>query len=523
MHIIETDILVVGSGVSGLMAAREALSAGARTHVISLGGGASGWLQGVNVAADRSFDNLDLHVRDILREGRGINDADLVRQTANAAVDAFQQLEEEGVAFANDGNRYLQRHASGTTRPLCCYVRDIMWGPRALTVLRRAVGRMGGTFWRLRAVRILEEDGEAIGIVAVDSMHGEPHIFACSALVLATGGAGKLYPSSTYPSDVVGTSYAMAAHAGAKLADMEFVQFEPLVGLNPNVIKGYVFPTTLLADGATLRDRAGESLLPGRDGQDHAGIAKEELVRCMVLAQRENRTLQTGGVWFDARRVNQDVLRRYAWLTRVCNAHGVDLEREQVEVWPSAHTELGGIVVDLDRESNISGLFAVGEAATGIHGAGRLAGGSGTDVLASGLVGGRAATKRAAATSSRSATSILQAAERLFDLEAASEPTRALADVLAEVGRLLSSAAGVDRNHEDLWQVHQRLESLHDEYVSAEKSSPSAPCLMLSDRLLIARMIVVSAMARRETRGAHIRSDYPHEDPRFARSLLSSV
>lgn len=524
MRVLEADVLVVGGGVAGLVAAWQARLAGADTRLLALGTGGSGWLQGVNVALGHadSRDSPDVHAEDLLREGCGVNDPALVRQTVEAARDAFFALQELGVGFAETGGRYLQRHASGSTYPRCCYVPGMMWGPKTAKVLRRALTDLGVVQDRLRLVRVVADNGRVEGAVAVDPRSGEACLVRAPAVVLASGGVGGLYPRSTYPSDVTGSSYAIAHHAGARLADMEFIQFEPLVGFNPPRIRGYVFPTTLFGDGAVLRDRNGKRFLLDGRPQGEAGIGKEELVSRMAAMRRLGRTLDAGGVLLDATDVPAATLQAYPWLSRFAAKQGIDLEREAVEVWPAAHTCLGGILVDRQRQSAVEGLFAAGEAAAGIHGAGRLAGGSGTDVIAGGYLAGRSAAACAGRTSGAAGPDRLaRHAGRMLDFEAshALRATRDLQAIQARAAEILGEAAGIERSGEALERGRDEIVRLYEAIRPCGPLPAASPRLAVADRVLVTGMILDAACRRRESRGTHLREDFPAADPAMGRSL----
>ena len=412
---LSADVLVIGQGVAGLMAAFTAAEAGARVLVVGIGNGASSWLQGVNVPLGHGDprDTPAALEADILREGHGLSDPALARATAEEAPAAFETLLRIGVDFARDGVRFRQRHASGSTFARCCYVASAMWGPVAMQALRTALRTMPqATFLRARMARLLREDGRVIGAVGAEERDGRPVLIHAPAVILASGGLGDLYEHSTYPAETYGASYAMALAAGADLSGMEFIQFEPLVGYAPADIRGYVIPTTLFGDGAFLRDAAGRRFLLEERPQGEAGIGKEELVYAMAGMERAGRALPSGAVWFDATQVPAATLQAYPWFWRFLTKHGIDPSRQPIEVLPAAHTCLGGVAVDVARRTTLPGLYAAGEAAAGLHGAGRLAGGSGTDVIVSGRRAGLTAASEGVPAASRDAA--LAAAKGLF-------------------------------------------------------------------------------------------------------------
>ncbi|UCE31554.1 MAG: FAD-binding protein [Burkholderiales bacterium] len=518
---LDPDVLIIGDGMAGLMAAMRARRSGARTLVLGLGGGASSWLQGVNVALGHADerDSLEVHAADIGREGRGVSDPGLVHDTAYGAPDAFAELVRSGVDFARDEGRFRQRHASGSTYPRCCYVPGMMWGPKARRVLHRALAAEGVTFARLRVVRLLADGGRIHGAVAVSADGARTMLVRAPAVIIASGGVGRVYAHSTYPSDVSGASYALAFRAGAELADMEFIQFEPLVAFRPVELRGYVMPTTLFGDGACLRDRNGERFLLEFRPQGEAGIGKEDLVLAMAEMPRRGRSEPDGAVWLDARAVPARVLEGYPWLYGYLLRRQIDLAQQMVAVLPAAHTCLGGVRVGGDRATSVSGLFAAGEAATGVHGAGRLAGGSGTDVIVSGMRAGDAA---AAARGSPAPWGVLESGFRAVFAPGPARARRAPAarhPVLREASERMATAAGIWREERTMRDALDRIHALFEAVEPAGPVSANDPRLPLADQLMVSGMILASAIARRESRGAHQRTDFPATDPSLARSL----
>lgn len=504
----ETDVLVVGRGVAGLMAALAAAEAGARVVVAGIGNGASSWLQGVNVPLGHADprDGPAALEADILREGHGESDPLLAQATALEAEAAFETLLRIGVDFAQDDGRFRQRHPSGSTYPRCCYVASAMWGPVALQALKTALrARPDVSLLRARFVRFLRDGEGVIGAVGRDERSDENLLVRTPRVILAAGGLGDLYGHSTYPADTYGASYAMAAVAGAKLSGMEFVQFEPLVGAAPETIRGFVIPTTLFGDGAFLVDARGRRFLLETRPQGEAGIGKEELVHAIARTALAGRALPSGAVWLDTTRVPRQVLEAYPWFWRFMTKHGIDPSRERIEIRPAAHTCLGGIVVDSGRRTTLPGLFAAGEAAGGVHGAGRLAGGSGTDVIVSGRRAGLSAAATTADAPDRETA--LAVAETFFSPNAEPDLPPERAQVMgAEARAILSRAAGIWRDGAGLSAGLRAIGRLADEAAGA-LASPASLRLRIQDRLRVSAMIIEAALARRESRGAHQRLD----------------
>jgi len=524
MKRLDTDILVVGRGIAGLMTAWRATKHGADTLVTGLGAGASAWLQGCNLALGDADprDDPRAHIADTLREGAGINDPDLVSDTVYRALDGFRELLALGVDFEQEGGRFSQRRAVGSTYARSCYVASVMWGGEAARLLTRALVEKGARFEGLQVVRLLNVDGAVAGAVAIDRRTREPVLIRAKVVVLANGGIGNLYGHSTYPKDVSGSAYAIAFHAGAALGDLEFIQFEPLVGRRPGAISGYAFPTTLLNEGAVLRDRHGKRFLFDFREEGEEGIGKEQLVRCIAMMGEQDRALDQSGVWLDATAVPPAKLFNYKWLNTFAKKHGLEMEKTPVDIWPAAHSCLGGVVVDRERRSTVPGLFAVGEAATGIHGAGRIGASSGTDVLASGAIVGHAATNAARARGEASPWwSLEEACGKEFDIDASPDDA-AETDIsrIAERRReILGTSAGIFRTGPSLKSGLASLEKLYAEVVPQARSHPASVRLGAADSLLVAGLVLDSALGREESRGAHLRRDFLDHDPKLGHSL----
>lgn len=528
----EADVVVIGGGISGLLAALRASEAGATVVQLETGGGASGWLQGVNVALGDADprDSPSAHSEDILAEGHGLSDPGLVQSSVHEAVEAFHYLDALGMGFARNGDRYLQRHPSGSRFARCCYVPGMMWGGKARQVLGDALRSSGVKRLRLRVIRLVMDEGRVIGVVAVPAKaQGPVTVISAGAVVISSGGVGGLLARSTYPSDVSGSSYALALHAGAILRDMEFIQFEPLVGLQPDAIRGYVIPTTLFGDGAVMRDAAGARFLLDVRKEGEVGISKEELVLQMARKRKDGCTTATGGLWLDCREVSPATLAGYPWLQGFMTRHGINLTTTLVEVWPAAHTCLGGIVIDTRRQARgVEGLFVAGEAAGGLHGAGRLAGGSGTDVLASGFAAGPAAAMTAAGASPIEKGRLIEAANSVVDLSGApnlGSPFEGLESLVAQTAQRLERVAGLYRVGADL------EDALHAVRADLSRLWPRRPLaagslrLRVIDRLLVSLAILTAAHSRTESRGAHLREDFPqlHLEQNVPRGLALSA
>jgi succinate dehydrogenase/fumarate reductase flavoprotein subunit len=388
------DVLVVGGGIAALQAALEAAKQGARVVVAHAAQGASPYVLGVNapLAHEDPADSPDLYAEDMVRGGYGLNDRRLVHALAQEAGPAVLELAALGVPFARQDGRFRQRHLSGNSCARSVFVPEGT-GRAILDVLSAEIGRRGVT--RLaghRALRLLSDDGAVVGALLHSRQKNELVAVAAAAVVLAAGGIGRIYEDSTYPADVAADSMALALEAGATLIDMEFVQFEPTVTVFPEACRGLEMPTAMLGDGAQLINAAGERFMQ-RYNPEHLEkrIEKAKLALCIQREIDEGRGFPDRSVVFDTTRLDPATLEGYVTHVKRLRAAGLEPLRAAPRVRPAAHSIMGGVRIDAQCRSDVPGLFVCGESAGGIHGASRLAGNGGGEIVTFGRIAGRAA------------------------------------------------------------------------------------------------------------------------------------
>ena len=481
--------LIIGGGLAGLTAA---LSLAPEPVILlskaPLGFEASSVLaQGGIAASLGEDDDFSLHLSDTLDAGDGICDESVADAILKAAPAAISELIRRGVPFDRDGHGRLVLgleaahsrrrivHASGDSSG-----REIM---RALTRLVRETQSIT-VLEGVAAKRLLVEDNAVTGVLA-ESDRG-PVVFAADRIVIATGGIGGLFQYGTNPAGSWGQGLALAAKAGAVMADLEFVQFHP-TALDSQAFPLKLISETVRGEGALLVDETGHRFM--------AAIPGAELAPRDVVARAVWRHMAAGHkVFLDARVVpDLDFPRRFPAITGFCHAAGIDPVTEPIPVRPAAHYHMGGIAVDLAGHTSIEGLWACGEAAcTGLHGANRLASNS----LLEAAVCGRFVAESIKGT---------VPGRRRKAHVGALEPVPA--DPSA-VRKILSGAAGVLRDGEGLAAAAAELLPLALGRGQAR------------DPALVGLMIVIAALRRRESRGAHARTDYPSSAAQARRSTL---
>lgn len=517
-----TDVLVLGGGLAGYRAAIAARGLGAEVTIAYRGHGASPHVIGFNaaIAAADARDNPGVFFDDMVRGGYGINDRGLVRILAEESVQAYQELLALGVPFAHGvdaatGERKpLQRHLSGNT-----YARSVFIAEgtgRALMQALTAHARTTGieTIGAQKVVDLLR-DGDAV----VGALLWKPHTSTLTAVraravVMAMGGIGQLYAGSTYPADVSADALGIALEAGANLIDMEFVQFEPVVTVWPEECRGMEMPTAMLGDGAHLKNALGERFMLERNPPlGERGIEKAKMALFIQREIDEGRGLPQGGVVFDTTVLSSEQLESYVSHCSRLRRAGVDPAVTPPIVAPAAHSIMGGIAIDARGWTGVPGLYAGGESAGGVHGASRLAGNGCADTLVFGAVAGRGAAGSLQASAPRDWSRIER--EAIARLERSRGDSATDTDAAKERLRdTLARCAGIWRDAESLTEGAKIVDGVRDDLRDATAADITSVIGLGEARRMAdtARVILGSALARQESRGAHQRTDFRATD-----------
>ena len=508
---LSADVVIVGAGVAGLSAALAL--APRRVQVVTktrLGaGGSSPWAQGGVAAAVGPDDSPALHAADTIAVAGGLADADVVDLLTREGPAAIRRLVALGARLDRDDQQaFALGREAAHSRSRILHSRDATGAElvRALTAALRAA-RDVEVFEEAFACDLLVEDGRATGVV-VRGTDGRVVLHRASAVVLATGGTGQVYSHTTNPPEATGDGLAMAARAGARLADLEFVQFHPTalaVGADPMPL----LTEALRGRGAVIVDERGRRFLCDVD-------PAAELAARDVVARGLARHLLAGhSAFLDAREaVGAEFPRLYPTVFELCQRHGLDPRRELVPTAPAAHYHMGGIRVDVRGRSSLPGLWACGEVScTGVHGANRLASNSLLEAL---VFGGRVAfdlgseilhsPRPSPATTSAIHTEalrrVVEAARR------AGDPVRST-PLVAQVRQVMWEKVGLLREEKGLASACAAIDRV--QAALADQRSEAASLVTG------AGLITLAALARRESRGSHFRLDYPQADPAWRR------
>lgn len=489
------DVVVLGSGIAGLCAALEC--EGLNVHVFTKAtlhsGASSFWAQGGLAAAIADYDSPKLHAADTIIAGAGLSDLDVTNVLTDEARAAVQFLSEVGTRFDldEDGNFALAREGAHQV-PRVLHANHDATGQELMRALALAASKAPHITLheRSRALEIVVDDQGAVCGLIYDSPDGIQAV-QTRRMVLATGGSGQLFRFTTNPPEACGEGLSLAARAGAVLTDMEFVQFHP-TALKTTKDPLPLITEALRGEGAWLVNGVGERFMLGV--HDQGELAPRDVVSRGVAAE----LARGSSTFLDSRSMIGDRFPElFPNVFKSCMEMGVDPRVDLIPVVPAAHYHMGGVAVDLEGQSTVPGLWACGEvSSTGVHGANRLASNS---LLEAVVFGKRVAESVRSAIVSVQPFGLDGALARQL---AASSGEAAGDDVMA-MRQLMWDQVGLSREAAGLQQAVERFREV---YLARRDPAP------LRDRAWIGWAMAEAALGRRESRGAHFRSDFPKEN-----------
>lgn len=494
---MKTDVLILGGGLTGITAADEIIrNSSLSVTLLQWGGGASPYIHGFCMPVGEG-DSVGLFLQDTLNSGYGQSDPALAKALCENSLELLEYFRELGYDLDKKDGKYSLLHALGSSVPRIAGIENST-GPAMLSRLRKRL-KKSNRYRELaghRGVSLVVQNGRTVGARCYDREKDCFYTISAGSVILACGGFGRLFPESTNSADIGGDGAAMAYLAGAKLTDMEFIQFEPSAAVWPEQVAGKGIVTTMFYDGAVLRAADGRRFMLENSEKGEC-VPKDVQSRCIYWEISTHGATPHGGVWFDATGVPeakwQGAYKPYLNRYLAC---GIDLRKEPVEIAPAAHTTCGGVRIDESCRTGIPGLIACGEAAGGLHGANRLGGNAGLETMVFGRIAGK------------TAISDWEETGELGDDRVQNRP----GDVTVqrdELQKLLRGCLNVIRTGEKMTEGLRKLEEMLAQLEDWEGCFEKH---RLYNDLLTAKMALLSALERKGSIGCHCRADAVQED-----------
>lgn len=520
MEVTRTDILVIGSGAAGLF---FALKAARFAEVVVITKKESyqsntNYAQGGIAAVIDMRDSFESHIEDTLTAGRGLCDREAVETIVREGPARIGELAELGVRFNRNGKTGALQlgREGGHSAPRIVHYGDLT-GRELETTLIDAVASHERIRVRENCLAIdlvADRNGRIIGCTMLDCGTSRIEVLLARNTVIATGGAGKIYLYTSNPDIATGDGIAMAYAAGARIANLEFVQFHPTCLYHPKA-KSQLVSEALRGEGALLRTVRGEEFMGRYD-------PRRELAPRDVVARAIDREMKGSGekyVLLDITHRSRSWLkRRFPYIFEMCRGFGIDISRDPIPVVPAAHYMCGGVKIDIDGRTDLPGLFAIGEVAcTGVHGANRLASNS---LLEAVVIADRCARYMQRHTGTRPARKGLRAV-----VPPVGDPKELETVILDHdwdmTRRVMWDYVGIVRSEERLRlarerirQIQKTVDRLYGEY------GVSADLVELRNIALVSGLVVTSALKRKESRGLHYMIEYPQSDPAYGTETI---
>ncbi|GAA4656631.1 FAD-binding protein [Arthrobacter cryoconiti] len=540
-RIISTSVLVIGTGGAGLRAAIElrqqgvdVLAVGKRrkhdAHTTLAAGGINAALGTMDPA-----DSWQQHAADTIKESYDLADPRIVSIMTENAPEGIRELEAWGMPFAREADgRISQRFFGAHTYRRTCFAGDYTGLQIQRTLLRRAAALDVPVIDTVYISRLLVAENQIFGAYGFDVVDGSRVLIHADAVILATGGHTRIWRQTTSRRDEnTGDTFRLAALAGARIRDAELVQFHPSGIMEPADAAGTLISEAARGEGGILRNALGERFMSRYDPERLELSTRDRVALAISTEISEGRGTPKGGVLLDLTHLPREViLNRLPRVYRnMLDLQMLDITKDPIEIAPTAHYSMGGVWVrPEDHGTDVAGLYAIGEASSGTHGANRLGGNSLAELLVYGRIVGAAAASysRGLKAQIRSSQAINAASEEIDTLLAGRgfdnvrSMQRAIRDLMSEHAGVIRSEEGLIQGLSKLDAVEARLPDLavHPDIAGFDDL---AHALDLMGSLIAARATLESALARRETRGAHNRSDYPELDPELKVNMVWSL
>ncbi|GAC1470867.1 MAG: fumarate reductase/succinate dehydrogenase flavoprotein subunit [Candidatus Dormibacteraceae bacterium] len=530
---IETDVLVLGAGGAGLRGAIAAAEAGVRValvcksllgkaHTVMAEGGVAAALH--NVAYQ---DTWEVHFADTIKGGKFINDWRMAELHAKESPERVLELERWGAVFDRTWQgRIHQRPFGAHTYPRLAHVGDRTGLELIRTLQDRAVHSSGvEVHMEVTVFKLLKSEGRIAGALAYRRSDGSVILYRCAALLLATGGAGKMYRVTSNSWECTGDGTALAYDAGAQLRDMEMVQFHPTGMVWPSGVRGILVTEGVRGEGGVLRNKDGERFMERYDRERMELSSRDIVARAINSEVLAGRGTPHGGAYLDITHRKPEFIKSKlpSMYEQFLKLAQVDITTQAMEVAPTIHYAMGGVRVEAETgASTVPGLYAAGEVASGLHGANRLGGNSLSDLLVFGKRAGEAAAAVARSGAPAPEIDPSQVEEAIaelmapFDRPAGENPYHLQAeiqDVMSVHAPIVRDGPGLQAGLDKILELEARATACGTGGSTSLAFNPGwHTATDVRSMLVNAEALLRAALERKESRGAHARSDYPKAD-----------
>ena len=503
------DVLIIGSGIAGLSTALE-LNSNFNIALISKGelfNSSSQYAQG-GVAAVTESKDIESHVNDTLQAGAGLCDERAVAFTVENAHQSIKWLIEQGVKFTrelNNPNKYHLTSEGGHTERRIFHVADST-GAAIIQVLARNILKRSNIkcLTEVAAIDLLIKEGQCFGALIFDKNKQELSYLRSRITVLATGGASAVYFHTSNPKSTSGDGLAMAWRSGCQIANLEFNQFHPTSLYHP-LSNSFLISEAVRGEGGILTSPDSKTRFMF-DYDPRGELASRDIVS-RAIAKEIHRNKIPYVLLDISHKENEEILRLFPMIAERCLTFGFDITKNPLPVVPASHYTCGGVVTDLNGETDISNLYAIGEVAyTGLHGANRMASNSLLECLVFAASASREITKKLDSLAGFFPNSF----EMPLGKTLTSITNQEVADLAEHLRWIMSNYLGVLRNNVDIEKSKQMVFQIED-YFNKQllAGSYSLDKVALRNRIMVSKLMILSAEARHESRGCHFNTDYP--------------
>jgi len=526
---INTDVLVIGAGGAGSRAAIEAAEYNVhvtllskellgKAHTCMAEGGYNAALANVDTA-----DNWEVHFKDTVVGGAWLNNQRIVQILVKEASDRIFDLEEYGAVFdRTPEGKIMQRPFGKQTYRRTCYAADRTGHELMATLVEEVRRRDIAVLDEVFVSSLLLSNGKAAGAVAVDYKTGDFLVFRAKAVVLASGGAGRIYKITTNAAQDTGDGYALPYRAGAKLLDMEMVQFHPTGMVYPESHRGQLVTEAVRGEGGVLYNIQRERFMQRYDPKLMELAGRDVVARSIATEILEGRGTPQGGVHLDVSHLPAHVIEeRLPSMLKQFLDVGVDIRKEPMQVAPTGHHFMGGVQINENAETNIPGLYAAGEVTGSVHGGNRLGGNALADTQVFGKRAGENAAKQALKNSMlpvdrKQINREIRRAQNFLKKKEGVRPV----EIKSKLANLMWDKVGIFRTGKEIQEAIVGIERIKEKELpnlcvvdnKTRYNREWIEALEIENMVAVAEMVAKAALMREESRGAHFRRDFPKTD-----------